>query len=88
MVTATAGTMTSLKLSIAVCRIAGAQMVPRPMSNRWANGSEVTAATNNVADPTTGPDVMKMGRWATATSGIVQSTAAPNDRPARSRRYA
>jgi hypothetical protein len=75
-----------LKASIAVCKRAGAQIVRRPSSHRCANGTAVAAATTSAAAPTASPDPSTIGRCAAATSGIVATTARPNDRPARSRR--
>jgi hypothetical protein len=75
-----------LKASIAVCRRAGAQIVPRPSSQRWASGIAVAAATTSAAAPTASPDPTTIGRCAAATSGIVATTARPNDRKARSLR--
>jgi hypothetical protein len=82
------GTTTSLKLSMAVCTIAGAQMVFRPASKRWASGREVRAATSMATRPTTSPDRRTTGRWVNAIKGMVATTAPAKVRRARSRRNA
>ncbi len=57
-----------------------------PISQRWANGTVVAAATTIAAPPTASPDPNTIGTCAATTSGMVATTARPNVRSMRRRR--
>ena len=65
------------------CRIAGAQMVPPPSSQAYANGNDSTVATTTAASAMGQGIVANSHKW-TATNGSIDSAAARrNVRPRR-----